>query len=232
MSDTSDTWTTDTPTPGTTNICFTAKTLIDTPDGPRPAGSLVAGDLVTTLDHGARPVMWVWSKPVPTCQMDSDPKQAPVRIAANALGPGVPQADLHVSRQHRVMVSGRIAERMFGTDEVLVPAHFLTELPGVSVVRPKRPISYVHLLLKDHEVVLAEGAPAETLYLGDQAVLTIPPEQRGRIEKALGLKAGGLAEARPPRRAREFVQGKRAVRLVERHKKNAQHLSRAVLVPA
>ncbi len=58
----STTFTSDTPTPGTTNVCFANCTQIDTPRGPRIVEALRMGDLVDTLDHGPRPVRWVFSK--------------------------------------------------------------------------------------------------------------------------------------------------------------------------
>ena len=50
------------------------------------------------------------------------PKVQPVRILAGALGHGMPQRDLLVSRQHRMLVSSAICERMFGLEQVLVSA--------------------------------------------------------------------------------------------------------------
>ena len=49
-----------------------------------------------------------------------------------ALGNGLPRRDLLVSRQHRMLVRSSIAGRMFGDKEVLVAAHHLTALPGVT----------------------------------------------------------------------------------------------------
>ncbi|MEM8730928.1 MAG: Hint domain-containing protein [Pseudomonadota bacterium] len=147
-------------------ICFAGETSIATLDGPVAAAKIRTGDLVMT-ESGPRPVRWVGRRQVSAQDMSADPSLRPVRIARGALGQGVPSRDLMVSRQHRMLVVSPVAERMFGTAEVLVPAIRLTALPGISVEPAPRALTYVHILLDDHAVVFAEDAPAESLYVGD-----------------------------------------------------------------
>ena len=52
----------------------------------------------------------------------------PIRIRAGTLGNGLPEADLIVSPQHRVLVRSGIARTLFGADEVLVAAKQLLAL--------------------------------------------------------------------------------------------------------
>ena len=65
---------------------------------------------------------------------------------------------------------------MFGTPEVLVAAKDLCSWPGISIEEPAGPIEYFHILLDRHDILTAEGAPAESLFLGEEALHTMSPE--------------------------------------------------------
>ncbi|PPB80036.1 lamin tail-like protein [Albidovulum inexpectatum] len=210
--DTADTFVTGTPTPADHNICFVVGTLIATPDGQRKVEELRPGDLVCTIDHGAQPVIWAWSTQLSVKAMCDDPRQAPLRIAAGAFGAGFPRRDLWVSRQHRVIMAGPIVRRMYGVDEVLVAAHRLTALPGIVAETPAKPVNYVHILLRRHEILLAEGLPVESLYLGDEARAAIPLRDRMEIQKRLGSPLDTCWQP-----ARPLAEGRRAKNLVMRH---------------
>lgn len=156
-------------------FCFAAGTMIDTPDGPRPVERLQRGQLVDTLDHGPQPLRWIGQMNFSADHVTQDPSLRPVRIEAGALGAGCPQAPLHVSRQHRVMIRGQIANRVFGADEALIPAIQLAGLPGIGTQDEARPVRYYHLLLDRHEILLANGAPCESFLLGPHALDTLSP---------------------------------------------------------
>jgi hypothetical protein len=152
-------------------VCFAGQTLIDTPDGAQPARQIKAGDLVTT-EHGPKPVRWVGRRHVSAEELAANDKLRPVKISAGALGQGLPRADLWVSRQHRMLVSSPICQRMFGQTDILVSALKLTALPGIHLDE----IDYIHLLFDQHEVVFAEGAPSESLLLHSEALAALSPE--------------------------------------------------------
>ena len=160
-----------TTTPGTA-VCFLRGTRIDTPDGPRAIQDLAEGDLVTTLDHGPQPIRWIGSS-----RVAAQGALAPIRIAAGHLGNDRP---LWVSPNHRLLLRGLQAELLFGEDEVLVPAKFLLDDARVTR-RPQTEVEYFHLLLDRHEILLAEGAPAESLHLGQQSLLALGAEARAEI---------------------------------------------------
>ena len=101
-----------------------------------PVERLEIGDLIDTKDHGPREICWIGSRTLTKSELVATPKICPVRIKAGALGRGVPQRDLVVSPQHRILVRSAIAERMFGNPEVLVAAKHLLALEGISVVSP------------------------------------------------------------------------------------------------
>ena len=169
----------DTTTPGV--ICFAAGTLIDTPSGPVPVESLSVGDMVSTLDDGALPVVWMSTS---THQWPgSSEKHLPVLISADAIRPGVPRRDLVVSPLHKVLLSraGTDSEK----DQVLAPAKGLTALRGVRVMNGKRRITYVHVLLAKHALLISENLPTESFYPGANAMNALRPFQREEIFQVL-----------------------------------------------
>lgn len=142
--------------------CFTAGTRILTPDGERPIELLRAGDRVMTQDHSAQPVRFIARR---TLRFPPAPDRLrPVVIAAGSLGGGLPRRDLCVSPQHRMVLDGGRG------GAVLCLAKGLTGLPGIRSDARCRQVDYVHLLCDRHEIVFAEGAPAESFRPGPVAI--------------------------------------------------------------
>jgi hypothetical protein len=223
--DGADTFTSDTPTPAAANICFADGTWLATPQGDRSIAQLRVGDLILTSDHGAQPITWIYAKTWTPAEIAKSPNLAAVLICKGALGVGLPSRDLRLSQQHRVLVQGIVAKRMFGTDEVLIPAKALLSLPGVMLDRPDTNVTYYHIMLERHEVVLSNGVPSESLFLGEQALHSIPKPALHEICKLLNVSRRDLGKTTGPvAPARTFAKGKRAVRLVERHVKNKRAL--------
>ena len=209
--------------------CFTRGTRIATPDGDRPVEQIRAGDWVTTLDHGPQQVRWVGSRRIAAADLAANPRLCPVRIAAGALGPGIPSADLMVSQQHRILVRSPIAARMTGTSEVLVAARHLVGLPGIERVEKAAGLEYWHILMDRHEVLVADGAATESLYLGDQACLALGAAARAEIARLIPQRFGPNGTATPPEPARILLPGRQARRMAERHEMNERQLFQPLL---
>ncbi len=131
--------------------CYLRGTMIQTPSGQRPVETLQIGDLVATLDGSAQPVKWIGHR---TYEAEFGGDAAfvrPVLFRAGSLGPNLPARDLRVSPQHAMLVDG-----------VLVPAAALVN--DVTILRDTvtSDVEYFHIELANHELVFAEGAPAET----------------------------------------------------------------------
>lgn len=161
-------------------ICFTPGTRIATPKGEIAVEKLKCGDKVITRDNGAQTLRWVGRRDLSPDDMRMNEAFQPVLIRAGALGNGVPERDMLVSPQHRMLVKSDLAEVMFQEREVLIAAKHLTGLDGVDQVRTGA-VSYLHLMFDQHEVVLAEGAWAESFQPGDQSLRGIGAEQRDEI---------------------------------------------------
>ena len=161
--------------------CFTPGTMILTDRGEVAVEDLRAGDLVETLDHGPQPLRWVGKRALSIADLIVQPALQPVRIAAGALGCGLPERDMLVSPQHRMVVDGVRAEMLFGAAEVLVAATHLTALPDVEQVLPYG-VTYIHLLFDCHELVQADGAWSESFQPADLTLANMGCGQRGEIE--------------------------------------------------
>jgi len=157
-------------------VCFTAGTLIETSDGSRPIETLGIGCEVITADHGPQPIRWIESSYLTAERLKETPSLRPVRIRAGSLGPNVPRRDLVVSQQHRILIRGPTVELLFGASEALVAAKHLCSWPGIDIETSHEPVEYLHILLDRHEILTAEGAPAESLFLGEEALHAISSE--------------------------------------------------------
>ncbi|MGO4908736.1 Hint domain-containing protein [Pseudorhodobacter sp. W20_MBD10_FR17] len=205
----------------TTVPCFTRGTMIKTPIGPRAIEMLKIGDLVETLDHGPQAIRWIGTSPVSFVNQPPNSKLRPIIIRAGALGPGVPNVDLRVSRQHRMLVSSTISKRMFDCPQVLIPAFRLLSLPNVDLDEEVQEIDYLHIMFDQHQVIWADGALAESFLFGPEAIKTLQREAREEVEALFPELVSGAAAYEP---ARIIPIGKRQKKLIERHASNAQSL--------
>ncbi len=164
-------------------ICFARDTLIATHRGDVAVQDLRLGDLILTADRGYQPMRWLAARRLSAEDLAAAPNLRPIRIRAGALGCGLPLRDLTVSPQHRILIRSKVAERMFGSAEVLVAAKQLLELDGVEVVEDGRGVDYWHLMCDRHEVIFAEGLEAETLFTGPEALAAMPKECLGELRQ-------------------------------------------------
>ncbi len=187
-----------------TNVtCFTAGTLIETATGPRPVEGLLPGDLVVTRDHGLQALRWIGKRRITLAEQIASPALCPVRIGAGSLGGGLPRADLLVSPQHRILITGPGAEMLFGEAEVLVVARHLVD--GLRVTQPcLADVTYVHLLFDRHEIVQTAGLWSESFQPAAQSFGSIEAGQRAEIVALFSdLPTTSYAAARPTLRAHE-----------------------------
>lgn len=142
-------------------LCFTSGTLIETPFGMRDVADLRRGDLVLTADAGPQPVQIKAETTADT----THPDLAPITIRANAIAPSVPQMDLTVSPQHRILVKGWRAQMFFGSPELLVPAKGL--INDCTIIRAPQPQTrYIHIGFDAHHIITSNGLATESLHAG------------------------------------------------------------------
>ncbi|TRD16260.1 Hint domain-containing protein [Palleronia caenipelagi] len=203
-------------------VCFTKGTLIRTENGDVLIEDLTSGTCVETVTGEMQPVRWVGSTVLSERMLEQKPQLRPVRIKAGALGPNTPETDLCVSPQHRVLLRSDIVGRMFGSEEVLVPAIKLLDLDGVDQIDAGK-TEYFHILMDKHEVIWANGAPAETLFNGPQAAVMLSDEARVEISEIMP-QFFDVATATFGHKARLVSKKSKIAHLVHRHSKNGKPL--------
>lgn len=158
-------------------VCFEESVRLSTLMGEMHVSELWEGDKLITLEHGAQPIEWIGAKTV-----RGYGRNAPVLFSPGALGNHAP---LRLSQQHRVLVNAPMAELLFGEAEVFVPAKALINGTDVRLA-PCHDVRYMHVLMAQHEIVLAEGMCCETLLMGDMAddIIAQPALGRHRDMKA------------------------------------------------
>ena len=160
--------------------CFTLGSMIQCERGEVAVEELQAGDRVLTRDHGLQPLRWVGRRDLTQAELAREPRFSPIRIEKGALGANLPQRDMMVSPQHRMLVAGPRAELLFGDAEVLVAATHMVGMQGVQRVYP-RSISYVHILFDQHQIVRADGTWSESFQPGSQTMLGLEDAQREEV---------------------------------------------------
>jgi hypothetical protein len=131
--------------------CYCSGTRILTAGGQVAVEDLKAGDRVLTLRNGEAEIIWVGSRTIDVARHAMPEKVFPVRILAGAFADGLPARDLRLSPDHALFIDGYLIEAK-------------TLVNGVTVVRETatRSVTYHHIELASHDIVLAEGLPAES----------------------------------------------------------------------
>ena len=199
--------------------CFTRGTMIMSRRGEIAVEDLCVGDDVLTVDNGFRPIRWLGSRKFSARQLQLAPQLRPIRFEIGALGNGLPLRPLEVSPQHRCLIRSHVAQQMVGAREVLASAKHLMSVEGVSVVETDAPVTYYHILLDSHELLIANGAATESFFIGPVCMSSMSATDRLEI---MALFADLCAEeghlVMPP--ARRFLAGHLAKSIVARAIKN------------
>jgi len=134
---------------GAITACFVTGTRIATTRGDIPVEALDVGDITLTADGGSEPIIWIGQRTV-DCTLHPRPHDVmPVRVAAGAFG-DLPVRDLLLSPDHALWVDG-----------ALIPVRYLQN--GASIHQhPVLRVTYWHVELPRHAVILAERLPAES----------------------------------------------------------------------
>jgi hypothetical protein len=147
--------------------CFASGTLIRTDQGDVAVEQLRAGMVAITAGGEPARIKWIGHRRVDCVRHPKPEAICPVLVCAGAFGPQRPARDLRLSPDHAVFVEG-----------VLIPVKFL--LNGATI-RQEQPgeVTYWHVELDRHEVILAEGLPCETY---------LDTDNRGSFANGAGVK--------------------------------------------
>lgn len=169
--------------------CFAAGTYLRMERGERPVEQLAVGDRVMTAKGDLRRIAWVGSRHVDCLRHPAPEQVLPVRVRAEAFGDGLPEHDLWLSPDHAVFMEG-----------VLIPVKYL--INGLNITQQTvDAVTYYHVALADHDILLAEGLPVESylesrdrLAFGQGVVVALHPAW-GAVVSDSALAADGLAYA-------------------------------------
>ena len=133
-----------------TPLCFLAGTQIATPGGERAVEHLSPGDMIRTQRGAARRIVWVGEGRVLATRARRN-AATPVIVRKRALADNVPHHDLRLTKAHALWFDG-----------VLVPVEFLVNHRSIIWDDHAREVRLYHIELETHDVLLANGAPAES----------------------------------------------------------------------
>jgi hypothetical protein len=131
--------------------CYCAGTLIACDTGDVPVEDLKIGDMLQTSSGALRPIKWIGRRSYGGRFVAGNKDILPVCIKTGALADNVPRRDLWISPHHAMFIDG-----------LLIEARHLVN--GTSIVQADRAdtVSYFHVELGTHDVIVAEGALSET----------------------------------------------------------------------
>jgi VCBS repeat-containing protein len=189
--------------------CFCTGTRLLAAHGEVAVEDVRVGDELLIVRPGGpltRRVVWTGRRSLDISRHAEPARVRPVRIRAGAIAPGMPEVDLRVSPQHALYLDGALVEA-------------IALVNGVSIFQEPetRFVTYHHVELDAHDIILAEGLPCETYldtgsrheFEGEAALALHPAFARGAsgtLCAPLVQDAAALAAIRQRFAARHAVQ--------------------------
>ncbi len=131
-------------------LCFLRGTQIAIPGGQVAVERLAIGDEVVTLRGGIQRIIWIGEGRVLATRGRRN-AATPVIVRKGALAENVPNHDLRITKAHSLYI-----------DDVLIPVEFLVNHRSILWDDRAQEVSLYHIELENHDVLLANGAPAES----------------------------------------------------------------------
>ncbi|VDC24478.1 Hint domain-containing protein [Pseudogemmobacter humi] len=155
-------------------LSFARGTGITLADGRQVAvENLEPGMKILTRDHGPQVLRLVGRATLRAVGVF-----APVVITAGTLGNS---GDLIVSQHHRMFLYQRHRVPGLATSELLVQARWLADGERV-FIREGGFTDWFSLIFDHHEIIYAEGIPAESLMVNDATISRLPPELAAEVQ--------------------------------------------------
>ncbi len=131
-------------------------------------------------------MLWQGSRHLTPADLRAAPELRPIRVRTGYYGN---RRDLIVSPQHGIVVQGP-------QGAALIRARHLAETGlGARVAQGMRQVTYQHLLLPAHGLILAEGAVAESHYPGPLALRAPARRDRLTLTRAIRSRPGMSSDA-------------------------------------
>jgi autotransporter passenger strand-loop-strand repeat protein len=130
--------------------CFCRGTRMLTDRGEVTVDNLAIGDHVMTLAGEPKPITWIGCG----CVLVTRGRRSadtPILVRKGAWAPNVPCRNLRITKGHSLFL-----------DDVLIPAEFLINHRSILWDDRAGQVEFYHIELATHDVLLADGAPAES----------------------------------------------------------------------
>lgn len=159
---------------------FTPGTVILTPGGERPVETLSVGDKVITRDHGVQTVRWTGQRALDWAYLNGNAHLRPVFLRQACFGKGLPERDMMISPNHRLVVAASQTALFEARDELLVAAKHVVNAKDIRQVDVLG-VTYVHVMFDRHEIVMANGVWVESFHTSDPSLGAVGNAQRSEI---------------------------------------------------
>lgn len=190
---------------------FTPGMRIATPRGEVAMEALRVGDRVITRDNGLQVIRWTGCRIVGATEMRANKCLIPVRFRKGSLGNDLPERDMIMSANHRMLVASDKTALHFDQSEALVAAKHLTGLKGVSVVEPMD-TTYIYLMFDQNELILSNGIWSESFQPAKHPVAGVGNAQRLELQMLFPELGPGVGKNSV---GRSGAKGAKAVTLVK-----------------
>lgn len=134
-------------------LCFAAGTLITTTLGQVPVESLTEEHVLVTADDKTTKALWIGRQTM-FRRFSGSKALNMVRISEGALGNGLPETDLTLTGDHGMIVDGYVVNASAMVNRTSIQRLSVADLPESFCI--------YHVETENHDVILANGAPAES----------------------------------------------------------------------
>lgn len=159
---------TDKPLPG-----LAGTTRVQTPNGLMPVADLQPGMSVLTQSGEEQTIRWIGQT-----ELLARGPTAPIRLRAPYFGL---TEDITVSRNQKLLLTGSEVEYLFGEEQVLARVEDIRRASAAQISLDRPMLTTYHVLLDDHDCLLAGRCALDTALLSD--VLTATGKSASRLSE-------------------------------------------------
>ena len=156
--------------------------FIATPTGERPIEELRPGDRVITRDKGVQEIRWAGRKRFSHQELASSEHLGPILLSKGSLGSGLPERDMMVSPNHRILVSSDRTILKLEAHEALVAAKHLVNNRTIRQVEALGG-AYVHVMCERRTMLMANGCWTEWFQPADIDLNGLGNAQRNELQE-------------------------------------------------
>ncbi len=156
---------------------------------------MLPGDNVITRDNGVQPIVWAEARALDFTELGRAPHLGPILVSQGSLGDSLPESDMLVAPNQRILVKSGHSMLAFTGHDALVAAKHLENCRTIRRV-PMLGVTYVHIMCARHEVVLANGCWCEVFQPADRSLNGFGNAQRNELAEIYPGLGRDIAEGK------------------------------------